>query len=98
MSTECEVIKKPLDCAVCQDHLKGIQLTLELAFPDGPEKHGEYHQSLIDAAKAQKKFWEDLSTDLKKNGIRAVILIVLGMVVLKLFGAEAAKTMLKLVF
>ena len=66
------------------------------AFPDGPENHKEYHQALIDAAKAQRKFWDDLTVDLKKNGIKGIILVLLGLIIAKLFGTEAVKFALKL--
>ena len=73
-------------------------LKLEEAFPDLPEVHKlhrEHHQALIEAADAQKRFWEELSHDLKKTGVRAVILIVLGIIIMKLFGEDAVKLMLK---
>lgn len=74
--------------------LKNIESTLQVAFPDGPEKHGEYHQDLINAAKAQKKFWDDLYSDLKQKGIRSIILVLVGIVVVKFFGNDAFKLLI----
>jgi hypothetical protein len=76
-------------------HVLTIKEILE-GFPDGPKNHGEYHKSLMYAAEAQRKFWADLSFDLKKNGIKGIILILLGLVVMKLFGTEALKFLWKM--
>ncbi len=51
------------------------------AFPDGPHNHRNAHQSMIDAANAQKKFWDDLRLDLAKKGIWGIILVLVGLVV-----------------
>ena len=56
------------------------------AFPDGALKHGEYHLSKINAAKAEEKFWSELKLDLAKKGLWGIITILAGMVVLG-FGA-----------
>lgn len=50
------------------------------AFPDGPEKHREYHQKLINAAKAEEEFWHAARIELMKRGITGV-LWVLGVVI-----------------
>lgn len=49
------------------------------AFPDGPEKHREYHQKLINAAKAEEEFWQTAKVELLKRGISGV-LYILGLV------------------
>lgn len=69
---------------------------LESAFPDGPENHAAYHAKLIRATEAQQKFWEDLSTDLKKKGIKSLVLILVGLIVWKLFGTDTVKLFFKL--
>lgn len=51
------------------------------AFPDGPMNHKNYHQSLIDAAKSQQKFWDDLRLDLAKKGIWAILTVLVGLVI-----------------
>lgn len=40
-----------------------------LAFPDGVDKHREYHESLILAAKAEKEFWDTAKKALITNGV-----------------------------
>ena len=42
--------------------------------------HREHHQAVIDAARSQEKFWNELRTDLIKKGAWVVILIVLGLI------------------
>jgi len=59
------------------------------AFPDGPEKHREYHQKLINAAKAEEEFWQTAKVELLKRGISG-ILYILGIVAgLVLLGLSA---------
>ena len=84
---------------VCEK-LEALQKSVERfheAFPSGVEAHREYHQGLIDAAEAQKIFWENLTSDLKKLGIKAVILVVIGLITVKIFGPDTAKMLLKFV-
>lgn len=38
-------------------------------FPDGPENHREYHQKLINAARAEEEFWQTAKVELMKKGI-----------------------------
>lgn len=57
------------------------------AFPDGPEKHREYHQKLINAAKAEEEFWQTAKVELLKRGISGALYIlgvVAGLVLLGL--------------
>ncbi len=46
------------------------------AFPDGPEKHREYHQKLINAAKAEEEFWQTAKVELLKRGISGALYIL----------------------
>lgn len=86
----CDPIPSHTDCP----HYENMRRLIN-AFPDGPENHRNYHQSLIDANVAQKKFWDDLTLELKKGGIKAIAVILIGMVMFLLFGAEAAKAVFK---
>ena len=88
--------EEDLQSKPCCPHEKLIK-QLELGFPDGPLPHRTYHQSVIDSAKAQQKFWNDLSTDLKKKGIYAILLILIGLMVVKLFGPDELKVLLKFI-
>lgn len=59
--------------------------TITGAFPhndDGSiDAHGHRmaHEEAIKASKEQQEFWRGLKLDLAKNGIRGVILVVLGL-------------------
>ena len=86
----CDPVPHASDCP----HYHNIKQLIN-AFPDGPEKHRDYHQSLIDANLAQKKFWDDLTLELKKGGIKAIALILIGMVIFLLFGPDTAKAIFK---
>lgn len=50
------------------------------AFPDGPMKHREAHESWIAAKNAETKFWQELKLDLAKKGAWGVLIIVIGLV------------------
>ena len=39
------------------------------AFPDGVETHRAYHESLIEARKAEKEFWDTAKKSVISNGI-----------------------------
>jgi hypothetical protein len=43
------------------------------------EGHRRYHESLIRAAEAQEKFWQDIRADVTKKGIWMGLVIVLGL-------------------
>lgn len=46
------------------------------AFPNrDPTEHRKYHESLLEAADAQRKFWLDLRLDIAKRSIWAVLTI-----------------------
>lgn len=57
---------------------------IKRAFPDGIENHRAAHQAMIDAAKAEEKFWTELKLDLAKKGLWAIFTILAGLVVLGL--------------
>ena len=81
---------------ICCPHEDLIK-QLELGFPDGPLPHRAYHQAAIDSAKAQEKFWSDLNTDLKKKGIYAILWILVGLLVVNIFGPDELRVLLKLI-
>ena len=57
------------------------------AFPDGPEKHREYHQKLINAAKAEEEFWQTAKVEIIKRGVGGllwVLSVVFGLILLGL--------------
>ena len=49
------------------------------AFPDGIQNHRNAHQAMIDAAKAQENFWNELKLDLTKKGIWGIITVLVGL-------------------
>lgn len=52
------------------------------AFPDGLEKHRDYHQAKINAAKDEAEFWKAAKLELTKVGvstIAGVLKIILGL-------------------
>lgn len=56
------------------------------------EGHRKYHESLIKAAEAQEKFWQELRLDVAKKGVWGVLIIVLGLIMVGLMtklGLEA---------
>lgn len=54
------------------------------AFPDGPEKHREAHESWIAAKKAETEFWKDLKLEIAKKGIWGLIVLITGLVLIGL--------------
>ena len=60
---------------------------MEKAFPkneDGSldvDGHRRYHESMIDAAKAQEAFWKELKLDLAKKGLWGILVLVIGFAV-----------------
>lgn len=54
----------------------------EDAFPDGPEKHRDYHQAKINSAREEAEFWKAAKMEMAKAGVSTlvgVIKIVLGL-------------------
>ena len=70
-----------------QERFKALigQLTVE-AFPDGPVKHFEYHQSKINSAKEEAEFWRAAKMELTKVGVSALVGVVKTVVLLAFFG------------
>ena len=57
------------------------------AFPDGdPLPHRQYHQSKIDAAKAEKDFWVAAKMKLVEHGISGLVKVIWIVMGLALFG------------
>lgn len=56
------------------------------AFPDGPEKHREYHEAIIKAKQAEEAFYIDLKQTIIKRGILGAIVVLFGLIWL---GAQA---------
>lgn len=51
--------------------------TMDKAFPEGdPEAHRDYHQTKIDAAKAEQEFYATLKARLVENGIIGTVRLV----------------------
>lgn len=50
------------------------------AFPDGPAKHRQAHESWIAAKHAEVRFWQELKLDIAKKGAWGVLVIVVGLV------------------
>ena len=46
------------------------------AFPDGPEAHKTAHQAMLDAARAEKEFWQGLKSDVAKRSIFGILQIL----------------------
>lgn len=53
--------------------------------------HRRYHEEMIEAAKAQTKFWQELKLDIAKKGLWGLLIILLGLVVAG-FGAKTGIT------
>lgn len=54
----------------------------EEAFPDGPEKHRDYHQAKINSAREEAEFWKAAKMEMAKAGVSTlagVIKIILGL-------------------
>lgn len=55
------------------------------------EGHRRYHEEMIEAAKAQTKFWQELKLDIAKKGLWGLLIILCGLVVAG-FGAKTGIT------
>jgi hypothetical protein len=49
------------------------------AFPDGPAKHREAHETWIQAKNAETKFWQELKLDLAKKGVWGILILIIGL-------------------
>jgi len=62
-----------------------VDVSLELlyeisdAFPDGPARHRQAHESWIAAKNAEVKFWQELKLDVAKKGTWGLLIITLGL-------------------
>jgi hypothetical protein len=55
--------------------------------PDGSVDHAghrQYHEAMIQAADAQKQFWQELRLDIAKKGVWGLLIIVVGLVLVGL--------------
>lgn len=76
-------------CESCDVEQKLDQVLVELAqinraFPDGPESHRSAHESMMKAAVAEERFWNELKLDIAKKGIWGLMVIVVGLAVIGL--------------
>lgn len=68
------------------DKLENDVKDIKRAFPKSEfgeidyQGHREYHKNLMDAAQAEKAFWDDLKTDLVKKGTWFGLLILAGLI------------------
>jgi len=64
------------------------------AFPNrDPIEHRKYHEKLMEAADAQKQFWQDLRLDLAKKATWAIVIAIIGLLVIGL--GEHLKNLVK---
>lgn len=82
------------------DEVLGELKKMQTGFPrnaDGTvdfDGHRRYHESMIEAAKAQTEFWRDLKLEIAKKGVWSLLVIVCGLVTLGL-SAKLGFTALK---
>lgn len=48
----------------------------EEAFPDGATAHRAAHNAMIEAAKAEKEFWQGLKTEIAKKSLFGILRII----------------------
>ena len=61
------------EVAMVEDRLGVLK---EEAFPDGPTAHRQAHQVMIDAANAQKEFWQSLKNEIITKSIWGILRIL----------------------
>lgn len=66
------------------DEILDMLLSLSEAFPEGPAKHREEHSSWLEAKRNEAEFWKELKLDITKNGIRGLLVVTLGLIILGL--------------
>lgn len=49
------------------------------AFPDGVENHRRAHEAQMEAAEAEKKFWEAIKLEVAKKGAISLMIFVWGL-------------------
>lgn len=71
---------------------KMLELAMQRAFPDGDlESHRNYHQAKIDAAEAEKEFYQTLKLRLAEAGVLGILRIVMWLLVVGFSAIFAAK-------
>lgn len=78
------------ETAMVEERLAALK---EEAFPDGPLAHKQAHQAMIDAANAQKEFWQMLKNEIITKsiwGILRILAILLAAGVIAKFGLGPA--------
>lgn len=84
-------------------HMEGLIAEVMVAFPDGVQNHREAHKAQIDAAKAQKEFWDTAKKAVVTNGVASlfallkiiILLAALGLTVKFSMPDAAAKVILE---
>lgn len=82
--TDAEHIDKRLDEVMAE--LRNINGAFARN-PDGSIDHvghRQYHESMIQAAEAQTKFWQELKLEIAKKGIWSLLIVVFGLAMLGL--------------
>lgn len=67
-------------------HIERRLAAVEGAFPDGPEKHREYHQAKINAAKEEAEFWKTAKLELTKVGVSSLVGVIKTIAILAIVG------------
>ena len=73
----------------------GSLKSMSKAFPRGEDGtldvdgHRRFHESMIDAAKAQEAFWKELKLDLAKKGLWGILVLVIGFAVVGMLAKAA---------
>lgn len=79
--------RRKYDNLSTEEKLDTILTTLDdilNAFPDGPEKHREAHESWMAAKRAETEFWGELKLDIAKKGILGLLTILIGLILIGL--------------
>lgn len=66
-----------------REHAATAQLIDQLkveAFPDGPQKHREAHQAMIDAANQEAEFWRTLKIKMAEKSIWGILQLLIFLV------------------
>lgn len=63
------------------------------AFPDGVETHRAYHESIIEARKAEKEFWDTAKKAIITNGISGMFSVIKVVLVLAALGLASNVTL-----
>jgi hypothetical protein len=74
-------------------YVKGLVDELHRAFPDGVETHRAYHESLIEARKAEKEFWDTAKKAVITNGINGLMTVIKVVLILAALGLASNVTL-----